>query len=122
MSTTNNMLREVEDTEKMTEEQQKEHYVINYLKSLIAIEHAIEPYQEQRKDLRKEYMDNGWLTRGEIWSTVRAYRLYEKDADMSRKLSQNLSQIIPKLLIACSKYFKHFPFHYYSSEFITLPY
>ena len=32
MSTTNNMLREVEDTEKMTEEQQKEHYVINYLK------------------------------------------------------------------------------------------
>jgi hypothetical protein len=82
MSTKSNMLREVEDTEKMTEEQQKEHYVVNYLKSLIAIEHAIEPYKEQKKDLRKEYMENGWLTRGEIWATVKAYRLYERDADI----------------------------------------
>ena len=56
MSTTNNMLREVEDTEKMTEEEQKEHYVVNYLKSLIDLEHAIEPYK--------------------------AYRLYEGDADI----------------------------------------
>ena len=82
MSTKSNMLREVEDTEKMTEEQRKEHYVINYLKSLIAIEHAIEPYKEQKKDLRKEYMENVWLTRGEIWATVKAYRLYEKEADI----------------------------------------
>ena len=75
-------LREVKDTEERTEEQRKEHYVINYLKSLFALEAAIEPYKEQKKDLRKEYMDNGWLTREEIWSTVKAYRLFEKAADM----------------------------------------
>jgi hypothetical protein len=76
------MLREVKDTETMTEEAQKENHVINYIKSLIALEKAIEPFKEQKKDLRKEYMENGWLTRGEIWATVKAYRLYEKDADI----------------------------------------
>jgi len=82
MSAKNSMLREVKDTETMTEEEQKENHVINYIKSLIALEKAIEPFKEQKKDLRKEYMENGWLTRGEIWATVKAYRLYEKDADI----------------------------------------
>ena len=75
-------LREVKDTEEMDEGQKKEHYVINYLKSLFALEEAIEPYKEQKKDLRKEYMDNSWLTREEIWSAVKAYRLFKKAADM----------------------------------------
>lgn len=82
MSAKNSMLREVKDTETMTEEEQKENHVINYIKSLIALEKAIEPFKEQKKDLRKEYMENGWLTRGEIWATVKAYRLYEGDADI----------------------------------------
>tara|TARA_R110002074_G_scaffold192740_1_gene358555 strand:- start:38 stop:340 length:303 start_codon:yes stop_codon:yes gene_type:complete len=60
----------------------KEEYVVNYLKSMIAIEQAMEPYKEQKKELRKEYMENGWLTRQDIWSAVKALRLYEQDADM----------------------------------------
>ena len=63
-------------------ETSKEQYVINYLKSMLALEEAMDPYKEQKKDLRKEYMENGWLTRGEIWATVKAYRLYEGDADI----------------------------------------
>ena len=80
-----NALRKVKDTEdleKMDEEQKKEHYVVNYLKSLFAIEAAIEPYKEQKKDLRTEYIDSGWLSREEIWSAVKAYRLFKKQADM----------------------------------------
>ena len=64
------------------EEVSKEEYVVNYLKSMIAIEQAMEPYKEQKKELRKEYMDSGWLTRQDIWSAVKALRLYEQDADM----------------------------------------
>ena len=64
------------------EEVSKEEYVVNYLKSMIAIEEAMEPYKEQKKELRKEYMDSGWLTRQDIWSAVKALRLYEQDADM----------------------------------------
>jgi len=68
--------------EETTEETTKEEYAINYLKSLIALEEAMEPYKEQKKDLRKEYIENGWLTRQDIWSAVKAFRLYQKEADM----------------------------------------
>ena len=64
------------------EEVAKEQYIINYLKSMLAIEQAMEPFKEQKKELRKEYMDSGWLTRQDIWSAVKALRLYEQDADM----------------------------------------
>ena len=63
-------------------EETKEHYVVNYLKSMLAIEEAMEPYKEQKKELRKEYSEQGWLTKDEIWSAVKALRLYEKGADM----------------------------------------
>jgi hypothetical protein len=64
------------------EETSKEVYVVNYLKSLLAIEQAMDPYKEQKKELRKEYIENGWLTRQDIWSAIKAFRLYEQDADM----------------------------------------
>tara|TARA_Y100001937_G_scaffold115456_1_gene166283 strand:- start:279 stop:584 length:306 start_codon:yes stop_codon:yes gene_type:complete len=63
-------------------EETKENYVINYLKSMITIEDAIEPYKEQKKDLRTEYIENGWLTKEEIWSAVKALRMYQKSADL----------------------------------------
>jgi len=75
-------VKDVDEMDNMSEEQKKEHYVVNYLKSLFALEAAIEPYKEQKKDLRGEYIDNGWLTREEIWSAVKAYRLFKKAADM----------------------------------------
>jgi len=60
-----------------------EEYVISYLKSLHAIEEAIEPYKEQKKELRKEYIDSGWLTREELWAAVKAYRIYKAAASMN---------------------------------------
>jgi len=68
--------------EEKREEVTKEQHAINYLKSMMAIEKAMEPYKEQKKDLRKNYMENGWLTRQDIWNAVKAFRLYEQDADM----------------------------------------
>jgi len=60
----------------------KEQYVVSYLKSMIALEEAMDPYKEQKKDLRAEYIDNAWLTKDELWSAVKAFRLYKKAADM----------------------------------------
>ena len=68
--------------ENLTAEEAKEQYVVAYLKSMIAIEEAMEPYKEQKKDLRKEYIENGWLTKDDIWAAIKAFRLYEKGADM----------------------------------------
>jgi len=64
------------------EEFSKEQLVVNYIKSMLALEQAMEPYKEQKKELRKEYIDQGWLSKDEIWSAIKAYRLYEKGADM----------------------------------------
>ena len=75
-------LKVLDQVEQEKEELTKEERAINYLKSMIAIEQAMEPYKEQKKELRKEYMENGWLTRQDLWSVVKAFRLYEQDADM----------------------------------------
>ena len=69
----------------MSQEETKEHYVVNYLKSMLALEEAMEPFKEQKKELRVEYIENGWLTKDEIWSAVKALRMYQK--------SQNLDSV-----------------------------
>jgi hypothetical protein len=39
------------------------------------------PYREQRKDLRKSYVENSWLEKEDIKLAVRAYRLMKQDVD-----------------------------------------
>ena len=63
-------------------EKSKEEYIVNYLKSMIALEEAMEPYKEQKKELRTEFIENGWLTKEDIWSAVKALRMYQKSADL----------------------------------------
>ena len=55
---------------------QKKQYVKEYIRSLRAIEEAIEPYKEQRRELRSEFKENGWLNTDEIRAAVKAYRLH----------------------------------------------
>ena len=64
-----------------TPEVSKENYVVNYLKSMLAIEEAIEPYKEQKRDLRSSYNENNWLTRDEMRMAVKAWRLMKTDTD-----------------------------------------
>ena len=51
--------------------------MIEYIRSLRAIEDAMEPYKEQRRDLRTEFRTNGWLNTDEIRAAVKAYRLFK---------------------------------------------
>ena len=55
---------------------EKKQYVKEYIRSLSAIEQCIEPYQEQKRELRSEFRTNGWLSTDEIQSAVKAYRLF----------------------------------------------
>jgi hypothetical protein len=57
--------------------QEKQQYVKEYIRSLSAIEDCIEPYQEQKRELRTEFRENGWLNTDEIRAAVKAYRLYK---------------------------------------------
>ena len=43
----------------MADQTERERYVLEYIRSLNAIEEAMEPYKEQKRELRKEFRDNG---------------------------------------------------------------
>ena len=61
-----------------TTNEQKKQYIKEYIRSLKAIEDCIEPYQEQKRELRSEFRNNGWLNTDEIRAAVKAYRLYKQ--------------------------------------------
>ena len=63
---------------------EKTEKMIEYIKNLKAIEDAIEPYAEQKRELRKDFKDQGWLTKEEISMTVKAYRMMKKDTDIDQ--------------------------------------
>ena len=53
-------------------------YVVEYIKALKAVEDEMEPFKEHKRDLRKNYVQNGWLTKDEMRQAVRAYRMLSK--------------------------------------------
>jgi hypothetical protein len=60
-----------------TSTEEKKRYVLEYIRSLVAIEEAMEPYKEQKRELRTEFREQGWLNTDEIRAAVKAYRLFK---------------------------------------------
>ena len=56
----------------------KEEYVVEFIKAFKAIEDEMEPYKEHKRDVRKNYVQNGWLTKNEMRQAVRAYRMVKQ--------------------------------------------
>ena len=61
-----------------------EEHLSNYVKEFAAIEDAMEPFKEQRRDLRESYDTNQWLSKEEMRLAVKAYRLVKSDTDMEQ--------------------------------------
>jgi len=70
--------------ERLQDEKSKEEHMADYLENLKAYEDAMEPYKESKRDLKAEYVEQGWLTKAEISLAVKAYRLAKDDTDMSQ--------------------------------------
>lgn len=68
------------------EYQEKENRITNYIKSLSTIEEAMEPYKEQKRALKGNYVENGWLSKEEISMAVKAYRMVKDDTDVDQLL------------------------------------
>jgi predicted nuclease with TOPRIM domain len=64
----------------ITEEKKK--HITNLIKSYKSIDSAILPYQEQRKELRKEYIENDWLSNEEISLVKKAYNAVKTKVDL----------------------------------------
>ena len=67
--------------ERMTAEKTSEERMAEYLESIQIIEECIKPFQEQKRDLKTEYVENGWLTKEEISLATKAYRLVKNNLD-----------------------------------------
>jgi hypothetical protein len=75
-----------------TTEQERKRYVKEYIRSLVAIEEAMEPYKDQKRDLRTEFRENGWLNTDEIRAAVKAYRLFKGKVDID-EVVENFNMI-----------------------------
>ena len=64
----------------ITEEKKK--HVLRLIKSYKAIDSAILPYQEQRKELRKEFIENDWLNNDEVSLVKKAYNAVKSKVDL----------------------------------------
>ena len=60
-----------------TTNEERKRYVKEYIRSLAAIEETMEPYKDQKRDLRTEFKENNWLSTDEISAAVKAYRLFK---------------------------------------------
>jgi len=69
--------------EKADDAKTTEEHMAEYLESMKALEEAMEPFKEQKRELKANYVENGWLTKSEISLAVKAYRLAKDDTDMS---------------------------------------
>ena len=59
----------------------KEERILNYIKSVAALDEALQPFKEQKKDLKTNYVENGWLDKDEIKLATKAYRMIKDDTD-----------------------------------------
>ena len=84
----------VQSQEKFQDEKTKEEHMADYLESMKALEEAMEPFKEQKRELKAEYVDEGWLTKQDISLAVKAYRLAKSDTDMEELIDMvsNLRQ------------------------------
>tara|TARA_R110002020_G_scaffold350228_3_gene563648 strand:+ start:73 stop:363 length:291 start_codon:yes stop_codon:yes gene_type:complete len=81
------------ETPQLDEKQEK---MLDYVRSLNALEEAMEPYKEQKRELRKDFKDQGWLTRDEISMTTKAYRMMKTknfDIDEFTKIFDTLTKV-----------------------------
>ena len=60
----------------------KKEHIADYIESLVAIEEAMEPYKQQKRDLKKDYLEKEWLSKEDISLSVRALRLLKDDIDI----------------------------------------
>ena len=63
---------------------EKTEKMIEYIRNLNAIEEAMEPYKEQKRELRKEFKEQEWLSKEEISMAVKAYRMMKSEVDVEQ--------------------------------------
>lgn len=69
----------------MSEEKKQkstEEHIHDYMKELVTALEAQQPYREHIIAMKKEYADNGWLSREQQSLLIKAYRAVQKNMDI----------------------------------------
>ena len=74
--------RSEEDRKK--DEMEKEEHILNYIRSIASIDKQLEPFKEQKRDLKTNYVENGWLSKEEVKLVMKAYRMIKSETDWSQ--------------------------------------
>lgn len=61
----------------------KEERVREFVKAMQAIEQAMQPFKEQRSELKKNFVENDWLSKSEMKNVIKAYRLMKDETDFA---------------------------------------
>lgn len=63
----------------------KEEYIKEFVRSISVIEQAIQPFKDQKADLKKNFVENGWLSKEEMKYVSKAYNFAKKgDFDIDK--------------------------------------
>ncbi len=68
----------------MSDEKTTEEYIVDFIKAFKAVEEEMEPYKEHRRDLKKNYVENGWISKDELRFAVKAYRMMKSGDDFDQ--------------------------------------
>jgi len=68
----------------VSDEKTTEEYIIEFIKAFKAVEDEMEPYKEHRRDLKKNYVENGWISKEELRFAVKAYRMMKSGEDFDQ--------------------------------------
>lgn len=59
---------------------EKQERMLEYIRELSNIEALMEPMKEQKRQLKADFKEAGWLTGDEISMTVKAYRMIKSES------------------------------------------
>jgi hypothetical protein len=68
----------------MSDIKTSQEYALEFIKAFAEAEAEILPYKEHIKDLKKNYVNNGWITSDELKMAVKAYRMLKSDEDIEQ--------------------------------------
>ncbi|MBJ40349.1 MAG: hypothetical protein CMD83_18155 [Gammaproteobacteria bacterium] len=74
----------IDNTQAEDQKVSKEERITDYIKSVAAIEEAIQPFKEQKKALKTNYVENGWLDKEDIKLAMKAYKMIKDDIDLDQ--------------------------------------
>mgnify|MGYP003347742566 FL=1 len=63
----------------------REEHIKDFVRAIAAVEQAMQPFKDQKTDLKKNYVENGWLSKEDMKYVSKAYNFAKRgDFDIDK--------------------------------------